>query len=233
MLNSTILIKVRQRLNKLSSLDYDNIEDWAIIEAFNKAQVEWCRRNLHGNNLFKEGDEESKRRVDDLQVLVSDVNLTLTDKGLYYETVDFPTDYLEYKRVTAYAKNDCCGDRKMVVYLAEQDNVDALLRDEVKKPSFEWAETFVTMSGNRLQIYTNAEFTITKSSFIYYRQPRRIEILGVSNPYTGLVSTANVLSEFKDDIVELFIDSAASIIAGDIESFNQMQRTTQSVEQNN
>jgi len=233
MLNSTILIKVRQRLNKLSSLDYDNIEDWAIIEAFNKGQVEWCRRNLHGNNLFKEGDDESKRRVDDLQILIEEVNLTLTDRGLYYESEDFPADYLEYKRVTAYGKNDCCNERKMVVYLAEQDNVDALLRDEVKKPSFEWAETFATLSGNRVQIYTNDEFVITKSSFIYYRQPIRIEIAGVSNPYTGLVSAADVLCEFKDDIVELFIDSAASIIAGDIESFNQMQRTNQAVEQNN
>ena len=62
MLNSTILLKVKQRLNKLASNDYDNIQDWQIVEAFNKGQVDWCRRNLHGTNLKQEGDEQSTAR---------------------------------------------------------------------------------------------------------------------------------------------------------------------------
>ena len=74
--NTTLQIKFKQRLNKLASNDYDNIECWQIVEAFNKAQVEWCRRQLHGNNMYKEGDEASKRRVDDLQPLLESVVLT-------------------------------------------------------------------------------------------------------------------------------------------------------------
>ena len=54
MLNSTIVIKIKQRINKLDSQDYDNITCWQIVEAFNKAQVEWTRRQLHGINLVKE-----------------------------------------------------------------------------------------------------------------------------------------------------------------------------------
>ena len=80
MLNSTITIKIKQRLNKLDSQDYDNLECWQIVEGFNKAQVEWVRRQLHGNNIFKEGDEQSTRRKDDLQVLLSKESLNLTDK---------------------------------------------------------------------------------------------------------------------------------------------------------
>ena len=49
--NNTIQIKIKERLNKLDSLDYDNIECWQIVEAFNKTQIEWCRRQLHGGNL--------------------------------------------------------------------------------------------------------------------------------------------------------------------------------------
>ena len=41
MLNQTLIIKLKQRLNKLSSNDFDNIENWQILEAFNKAQIEW------------------------------------------------------------------------------------------------------------------------------------------------------------------------------------------------
>ena len=54
--NATLQLKLKQRLNKLDSQDFDNIEPWQMIEAFNKAQVEWCRRNLHGGNMYKEGD---------------------------------------------------------------------------------------------------------------------------------------------------------------------------------
>ena len=49
--NSTLLIKIKQRLDKLDSQDYDNIECWQFIEAFNKAQIEWCRRNLPNKNV--------------------------------------------------------------------------------------------------------------------------------------------------------------------------------------
>lgn len=70
MLNSTITIKMKQRLNKLDSQDYDNITCWQVVESFNKAQVEWVRRQLHGINVVKEGDEQSNRRKDDLQKLL-------------------------------------------------------------------------------------------------------------------------------------------------------------------
>ncbi len=53
MLNSAIVIKLKQRINKLDSQDYDNIECWKAVEAFNKAQVERCRRQLHGLNIVK------------------------------------------------------------------------------------------------------------------------------------------------------------------------------------
>jgi hypothetical protein len=51
--NQTLLIKLKQRLNKLDSKDFDNIQCWQFVEAFNKAQLEWCRRNLHGGICIK------------------------------------------------------------------------------------------------------------------------------------------------------------------------------------
>ena len=234
MLNSAILIKVKERLNKIASNDYDNIEDWQITEAFNKGQVDWCRRNLHGMNTKQEGDEQSTRRIDDLQKLLTSTTLVMADKQTYYESTNFPGDYLQWKRVSSKAKNDCCPKPKnMVIYLGEQANVDQLLRDKNKRPSYEWGETFATLSGNTLQVYTNGEFTPVEVTLYYYGQPLRIEIAGTVNPYTGLVSPVDVNSEFKDDLVELFIDEAAKILAGDIESMNQFQRLSQKVEQNN
>ena len=234
MLNSTILLKVKQRLNKLASLDYDNIQDWQVIEAFNKGQVDWCRRNLHGLNIVKEGDEQSTRRIDDLQQLLITSTLVLTNRKTYYESNNLPDNYLQWKRVSAKALNECCTEpRPLVVYLAEVGNVDEILRDVNKKPDFDWAETFTTMQNNKVQIYTNEQFDISEATLTYYRQPVRIEIAGVRDPYTGLIPTVDIVSEFKDDLVELFVDECAKIIAGDIESQLQMQRQSSSVENNN
>jgi hypothetical protein len=232
MLNSTITIKMKQRLNKLDSQDYDNITCWQVVESFNKAQVEWARRQLHGINVLKEGDEQSTRRKDDLQKLLIREPIVSAKKDIYYEGV-LPENYLQWKRVDIYAKKECCDKRRMTVYLAEEGNLNQLLRDKAKQPNFEWAETFATLINNTVHLYTNDEFDIEEAFLTYYRQPRKIQITGCSDPYTGVTSTTEVESEFKDDIVELIIDEAVSILAGDIESGNQFSRTQESAERSN
>jgi hypothetical protein len=232
MLNSTITIKLKQRLNKLDSQDYDNIECWQVVEAFNKAQVEWARRQLHGINLTKEGDEGSTRRKDDLHILLVTQNLAVNVSDDYVAGT-LPVDYMQWKRVDVFAKKGCCDNRRMTVYLAEEGNLNQLLRDKAKQPNFEWAETFATLKGNRVNIYTNGDFDVENASLIYYRQPRKIEISGCVDPYTNTQSVQEVQCEFKDDIIELIIDEAASILAGDIESGNQFSRGTEGAERNN
>ena len=233
--NSTLRIKLKQRLNKLDSNDFDNIEDWQVLEAFNKAQVEWVRRQLHGNNLYKEGDESSKRRIDDLQVLLVELSLTGLQTDKYFETDNFPKeDYLEYKRISTDAKNSCCEyARSMTVYLAEEANVELILRDPLKNPSFDWGETFCTIIGNQVRIYRQEDFDIVSPVLTYYRQPGLVEFKDVINPYTNIQSPTDVECEFKDDIVEVILDETASIIAGDIDNFNQYKREQQSAERNN
>jgi len=240
--NTTLQIKFKQRLNKLASNDYDNIECWQIVEAFNKAQVEWCRRQLHGNNIYKEGDEMSKRRIDDLQILLTDLGLTFNVEKDYVESTNFPVNYLEYKRVSTEAYNECCpftidskGDyhgRSMTVYLSEEANVDIIMRDPLKRPDFDWGETYCTIQGNKIRIYKR-DFDIVAPLLTYYRQPRNIQILGCVDPYTLVESPADIECEFKDDIVELIIDEACSIIAGDINDVNTYIRGSAGAEKNN
>jgi len=232
--NSTAFIKLKQRLNKLDSQDYDNIECWQFIEAFNKAQIEWCRRNLHGGNMYKEGDELSKKRIDDLQPLLIEYTLTGTTTDEYFQTDNFPeSTYLEFKRVSTQAKDECCEPRSMTVYLAEEANVPLILRDPLKNPSFEWGETFCTMLNNTIRIYKNTNFEIVDPVLTYYRKPTLIQVDGCVDPYTGDVSTTNVNCEFKDDLVEVILDDTAALIAGDIENIYQQQRGIQAAERNN
>lgn len=233
--NATLRLKLQQRLNKLASNDYDNIELWQMSEAINKAQVEWSRRQLHGGNVYKEGDEYSKRRIDDMQVLLRELPLEGIETDTYFESTNFPVGtYLEFKKVTAYAKNECCPDlRVMQVYLAEEANVNLILRDPLKNPNFDWAETFCTFLGNTLRIYRSKDFSIVTPILTYYKRPTYIQFAGTTNPYTGEQSLVDVESDFKDDVVELILDDAAAIIAGDYENYNQMQREQQAAERSN
>jgi hypothetical protein len=194
--------------------------------------VEWARRQLHGINVVKEGDEESTRRIDDLQVLLNTQPLSVSNQQVLYSGV-VPDNYLQWKRVDTYAQKDCCDNRRMVVYLAEEANVNQLLRDVAKRPSFEWGETFATLKNNLINIYTNNDFEVASAQLTYYRQPVKIQIQGCVDPYTGVQSTTEVQCEFKDDIIEVIIDEAASILAGDIESGNQFSRGSETAERNN
>jgi hypothetical protein len=247
--NTQLQIKFRQRLNKLASDDYDNIECWQIVEAFNKAQLMWCRRQLHGTNMHKEGDEKSKKRIDDLQILLLNQALgNSTDHGDFISYTNFPDDYLEYKRVSCIAFTECCpmevfnedndvdryyeGGRSMTVYLAEEANVDLIMRDSLKRPDFEWGETFCTMRSNTIRIYKR-DFDIFSASLDYYRNPRRVEIDGCTDPINGGTYLADVECEFKDDIAEVILDEAVAIVAGDINDINTYTRENQSVEKNN
>lgn len=234
MLNSTIEIKVKQRLNKLDSQDYDNIQCWQIVEAFNKAQVEWVRRQVQGVNVTKTGDEQTKVRIDDLQKLLKEEHLILSDRDLYVESQELPSDYLFFKRLDGHANKGCCDNplAMTITYLAEEENVPLLLGDELKKPSFEWGETFCTLVGNRVRIYTNGDFGFHETRLMYYRVPTFIQVNGCVDPYTTIESTKDVICEFKDDIAEILVDEAVNILSGDIESTTQYQISQQNVQEN-
>ena len=133
--NNLLQIKFKQRLNKLASFDYDNIECWMIQEAFNKAQLEWTRRQLHGLNSKREAAEQSINTIDDLQILLSDVTLSSTKKDKYFETQAIPANYLHFVRVSGYGKTECCPKVELSIYQAEEANVDVLISDEFKGPS--------------------------------------------------------------------------------------------------
>jgi hypothetical protein len=189
--NNLLQIKIKQRLNKLASFDYDNIECWMVQEAFNKAQIEWTRRQLYGINTRKEGAEQSSGLIDDLQQLLVQVEMRGTDKQKFFESDLLPGNYLHFVRVDVKAKADCCPERELTVYEAEEANVGILLRDSNREPNFEWAETFVTLVGNKLRVYTNNKFEVTDVQLIYYRLPNEVQFLGCTNPSTGSKFTAN------------------------------------------
>ena len=229
--NNLLQIKIKQRLNKLASLDYDNLECWQIAEAFNKAQLEWMRRQMYGINVRKEGTEQTSGIVDDLQRLMKHEQIIMIDKDIYY-TGDIPEDYLHYVRTDVFGEKECCPRRRMTIYEVEEANISIILNDKNRQPSFEWAETVSTLINNKVRVYTNGEFKIPECYLVYYRKPKEIQFTGCIDPRTGNAFTADQECEFNDDVAEVIADNTAMILAGDIESVTQYQRQQQNVQSN-
>jgi hypothetical protein len=214
-------IKIKERLNKLASGDYDNIHCWQFVEAYNKAQIEYVRNSLRGLNLTQEGAEESITMIDDYQRLLETKPLKGVNKPNYFESLEIPKDYLRFNRVVAKASNSLCTGKRMRVSIIEEANFDPYFDNENRNPSFSWASTFATFKGNSLYIYTDGDFKIKDVQLVYFRKPVEISLAGCRTLEDEF--TTNVDPEFKDDLVEIIIDKAAEILASDIESINQAQ----------
>ena len=182
--NTLIQLKIKERLNKLDSEDYENFECWQIQEAVNKAQLEWTRRQLYALNSRRQGEEQSSGLVDDLQRLIIHESLDMIDKGIFYQS-ELPANYLHYVRTDVFAQQECCPERRMTVYEVEESNISIILNDKNKQPNFEWAETVSTRINNSVRIYTNNEFDISKCYLVYYRKPLEVQFAGCVNIKTG------------------------------------------------
>ena len=231
MTNAQLQIKIKERLNKLASLDYDNFECWQIVEAFNKAQLEWVRRQIGGYNQKQTGDGSTKINYDDTQKLITTIALDGLNYADNWVSLPYPSDYMNYSSLYVMGKNDCCPDRNIIVYMIDKADLYVVLRDANKKPSFEWGETVAIMAGNQFTIYTGGEFSISSANLTYYRKPVPVQFQNCIDISTGQ-PTGDVPCEFKDDIAEILVDNAVAILAADIESFNQYTRASNSVQNN-
>lgn len=216
------LLKIDLRLNKVATSDYKNIKQYQKLEAINKAILTWIRRNKHGNNLYKEGNEVSLRRVDDLQFLLKEKEVASYKRDVYNEVKTLPTDYLYLERVTPYVNKGECINVMIGSSLREDANTDSLLLDWTEQPSFDFEQTFHTLQGNRIKVFHNKDFEVNKIFLTYYRKPKKITN---TNP--------DVLWEIKDDLAEIIVDEAVKILAGDIQDPNTYETASNSVEQNN
>ena len=232
MTTAETLIKFRQRINKLHSQDYDNVPNWAVVELIRKAQLELIRRTIQGKNLTQDGDEETRVRVDDLQILLTaPKRLEVTPKGYYYLSQELPKDYLYFKTMIPYAKKGQCSNVRMRSFLEEEANAQLFLHDSLKKPSFEWRETFHTLAQNRIKVYRTEDFIVNYIELIYYRRPKEFDVNGYIHP-DGKQSS-DVPLEFKEDICEMIVDEAVSIAAADLELANRYQSSMQRIQNNN
>lgn len=217
------VLKVKRRVNKGDTDDYDNIGIFGIIEALNKAQINVVSKLYSQNNTYKRGFESNRKRIDDLKVLLNTEPkvLTVEKKKGYALTQSLPVDYLHYVRIVPNVSKGKCKDISLKAYQVEESNISTLLENSNTRPSFKWRETLVTLVGDRCKIWTNDEFEVKEAYLTYLRLPRKVDCEGYTNE-KGITST-DIHPEFNDDVMEMIIDEASRIIKGDTQDSFGMQ----------
>jgi hypothetical protein len=218
----SLLYKIDQKLNKLSTNNHQQIQLEDKILALNEAQIKLIKQKVDGFSVTSGmGMDAFKKRYEDLQRLVINYNdgkLELTPKNKAINQWSAKIDQLKPKYmfyVDSYVLADkgVCKDRKIWINkdLAKHGDLQFLLNNDHYKPSFEYQETFNFISSDEISIFTDGTFTPSVIYISYMRYPIYIDKVGYIN-FDGSAST-NVDCELEvyleDELVDLTVQNLA------------------------
>jgi len=185
----SLLYKIDQRLNKLASNDHQEIPLEDKILALNEAQLKLIKQKFTGiSTPSKMGFGAFKKRYQDIQNLLVDFNensLTLekTDPLINQWSTDLSQlnpKWMLYADAYILADKGKCKNRIIWINkdLVKHGDIQFLINNEDFKPSFEYQETFNTITNNKISIYTDGTFNPKKIYMMYVRYPDYIDKSG-------------------------------------------------------
>jgi hypothetical protein len=184
----SLLYKIDQRLNKLSSNAHQQVQLEDKILALNEAQIKLIKQKVDGISANGLGFDSFKKRYEDLQSLVVNFNekpikLKLINEELNQWSADIASNipnYMFYIDSYVLADKGVCKNRKLWINreLSKHGDLQFLLNNEHYKPSFEYQETFNSISSNEISIFTDGTFIPTMLSIEYMRYPVYIDKQG-------------------------------------------------------
>ncbi len=229
----SLLYKIDQKLNKLSTNEHQvvNLEDK--ILALNEAQIKLIKQKVDGwstNSGY--GMDAFKKRYEDLQSLVVQYNnqpLTLTLKNAelnqwFANLHTLDPKYMFYVDSYVLADKGRCTDRKVWINrdLAKHGDLQFCLNNVHYKPSFEYQETFNFISSDEISIFTDGTFTPKTINISYMRYPQYIN-------KTGYIMLDGLPSFDQDCELELYLeDELLDLTVQNLAMYTENQSAVQS-----
>ena len=218
----SLLYKIDQKLNKLSTNEHQQIQLEDKILALNEAQIKLIKQKVDGfSTTSGMGLDAFKKRYEDLQSLVENYNhqplaLTLIDADLNQWAAPLHTlspKYMFYIDSYVLADKGRCVDRKIWINrdLAKHGDLHFILNNEHYKPSFEYQETFNFLSSDEISIFTDGTFTPKNIQIMYMRYPDYINKEG----YIMLDGTPSINQDcelelyLEDELLDLTVQNLA------------------------
>jgi hypothetical protein len=185
----SLLYKIDQKLNKLSTNEHQQINLEDKILALNEAQIKLIKQKVDGQNTISGlGLDAFKKRYEDLQSLVVtynnqplDLSIKNAELNQWAANIHLLTPkYMFYIDSYVLANKGRCIDRKIWINrdLAKHGDVSLILNNTHYKPSFEYQETFNFLSSDEISVFTDGTFIPTKIYISYMRYPKYINKTG-------------------------------------------------------
>ena len=218
----SLLYKIDQRLNKLSTNEHQQIQIEDKILALNEAQIKLIKQKVDGQSTNSGlGMEAFKKRYEDLQKLVvnyidGELPLEMKNEELNQWVAyiyKLSSKYMFYIDSYVLADKGRCKDRKIWINrdLAKHSDLQFILNNDHYKPSFEYQETFNFISSDEISIFTDGTFTPTQIYISYMRYPQYIDKEG----YIKLDGTPSVDQDceletyLEDELLDLTVQNLA------------------------
>ena len=218
----SLLYKIDQRLNKLSTNDHQQIQLEDKILALNEAQIKLIKQKVDGFSVVSGlGLDAFKKRYEDLQSLIVSYNnqpLTLSVKNAelnqWFADIHLLTPkYMFYIDSYILADKGRCKNRKIWINrdLSKHGDLSLLLNNNHYKPSFEYQETFNFLSSDEISVFTDGTFTPTKIYISYMRYPVYIDKAGYVK-FDGTPSVdqnCELETYLEDELLDLTVQNLA------------------------
>lgn len=235
----SLLYKIDQRLNKLSTNAHQQIPLEDKILALNEAQIKLIKQKVDGvSTVSGLGLDAFKKRYEDLQRLVvsyTELPLVLKNSALNQYAANLSLlvpKYMFYVDAYLIASKDRCINRKIWINkdLSKHGDLSLLLNNDHYKPSFEYQETFNSLSSNELSIYTDGVFIPNKLWVSYMRYPIYIDKTGYIK-FDGNPST-NVNCELEEYLEDELLDLTVQNLAMYVENQSAVQMAAYRIQTN-
>lgn len=237
----SLLYKIDQKLNKLSTNEHQQIQLEDKILALNEAQLKLIKQKVDGFSTFSGlGLDAFKKRYEDLQSLIEDyhdhkLKLEKTDSLLNRYSVslaDLNPRYMFYIDAYFLADKGDCKDRKIWINqdLLKHGDLQFLLNNQHYRPSFEYQETFNMLSSNELSVFTDGTFEPTYLYLSYVRYPKYIDKEGYIK-FDGSESTDQDC-ELADYLEDELVDLTVFNLAGYTENMSAVQMAQARIQTN-
>lgn len=218
----SLLYKIDQRLNKLSTNDHQQIQLEDKILALNEAQIKLIKQKVDGFSVVSGlGLDAFKKRYEDLQSLVVSYNsqplaLSLMNAELNQWKASLHAlvpKYMFYIDSYVLADKGRCKDRKIWINrdLAKHGDLSLILNNTHYKPSFEYQETFNFLSSDEISIFTDGTFTPKTINIMYMRYPVYIDKTGYIK-FDGQPSVdqdCELETYLEDELLDLTVQNLA------------------------
>lgn len=218
----SLLYKIDQKLNKLSTNEHQQINLEDKILALNEAQIKLIKQKVDGTSTNSGyGLDAFKKRYEDLQSLVITYNhqpLPLVLKNVelnqYFASLhDLVPKYMFYLDSYILADKGRCTDRKIWINrdLAKHGDIQFILTNDNYKPSFEYQETFNFLSSDEISVFTDGTFTPKDIYISYMRYPVYINKTGyiMLDGLPSFDEDCELETYLEDELLDLTVQNLA------------------------